>query len=604
MANNLAAYVASSIVIGSAVGSGTVGSALFVGTGSLLAQDNANFYWDVTNSRLAIGTTTFSNAAVKLQVSSGSDVRFVLEDTANGNASFWLRTNAVDRFVFNSNSSATDATTLTAVPFRLGTNNTVALTIDGSQNVGIGTQTPLAGTHLEVLGTSTAGRDVLIRGTGTDIGYSVNNTGTSGREYALISSNSGSVVGTGTFSIYDLTAGSTRLQISSAGLVSIGPATTGNSAGQRHVINGALYAGNVTATDASGELVISNNARVGTANAEDGRTNTTTGGSAIILNNRTADASNAMTFNVNAAGAATNVTATTAGIISQSGFWTLGTGASKTTSATAYHTMNYATYSNVDGASGATTGPRINFISANYAPMPNGSSTYALVSSFGYVYNRLGAPQAGSDLIWQLASTTTSQTAGSLITGTETIAGTVSAAGTWSFGGSTGSLTHGFNSGSTTTVSIFSGAAAGDATLQLQAQGVNTGYLSYSRSLSRLIASNQTAGSGPYVAVNGTSWTTGTSDERLKKNITVISNCLGMLLQVRPITYQLIADGVNAKVRAGVVAQDLLAAGYSWPVDVSDPSHYALTPDEMSALYIGAIQELKAQFDAYVLAHP
>lgn len=350
MANNLASYVATSIAIGSAVGSSTVGSVLFAGAGSLLAQNNANLFWDDTNGRLAIGTTTFSNAAVKLQVSSGADVRFVLADTVDGNASFWLRTNAVDRFVFNSNSSATDATTLTAVPFRLGTNNTVALTIDGSQNVGIGTQTPLAGTHLEVLGTSTAGRDVLIRGTGTDIGYSVNNTGTSGREYALISSNSGSVVGTGTFSIYDLTAGSTRLQISSTGAATIGPAVTGNSTGQRHVVSGALYAGNVTATDGSGELVISSNAKVGAGTAEDGRSNTTTGGFAITLNNRTADGSNGMIFAANLAGAATSTTATTVGSVTQAGTWTLGA-----SSGTKIHTANGA-WQVIAGADTANNG--------------------------------------------------------------------------------------------------------------------------------------------------------------------------------------------------------------------------------------------------------
>ena len=108
---------------------------------------NVGLYID-TAGRVGIGTTSFSNAATKLQVSSGSDVRFVLENTVNGNASFWLRTNGTDQFVFNGNSTATDATTLTSTPFRLGTSNTVALTIDTSQRVGIGTESP--GTTLEV----------------------------------------------------------------------------------------------------------------------------------------------------------------------------------------------------------------------------------------------------------------------------------------------------------------------------------------------------------------------------------------------------------------------------------------------------------------------
>jgi hypothetical protein len=44
--------------IGDAIGSSTVGSALFVGAGNVLQQDNANFFWDNTNKRLGIGTAT------------------------------------------------------------------------------------------------------------------------------------------------------------------------------------------------------------------------------------------------------------------------------------------------------------------------------------------------------------------------------------------------------------------------------------------------------------------------------------------------------------------------------------------------------------------
>ncbi len=46
------------ISIGGGVGSGTLGSILFLGTGGILAQDNTNFFWDDTTNRLGIGTTT------------------------------------------------------------------------------------------------------------------------------------------------------------------------------------------------------------------------------------------------------------------------------------------------------------------------------------------------------------------------------------------------------------------------------------------------------------------------------------------------------------------------------------------------------------------
>ena len=46
-----------SLDIGGSVASGTVGSILFIGTGPVLAQDNANFFWDDSNNRLGIGVT-------------------------------------------------------------------------------------------------------------------------------------------------------------------------------------------------------------------------------------------------------------------------------------------------------------------------------------------------------------------------------------------------------------------------------------------------------------------------------------------------------------------------------------------------------------------
>ena len=122
----------------------TAGSVPFATGANTLSQDNSNFFWDSANARLGIGTSTFFNAAAKLEVSSGSDVRFALSNTADGNASFWLRTNGANRFVFNSNSIDTEAVTLTALPLSFGTNNTLGLTLDGSNNVGVGTTAPVS----------------------------------------------------------------------------------------------------------------------------------------------------------------------------------------------------------------------------------------------------------------------------------------------------------------------------------------------------------------------------------------------------------------------------------------------------------------------------
>jgi hypothetical protein len=47
-----------SMAIGGAITSATIGSVLFASTSGVLAQDNANFFWDNTNKRLGIGTNT------------------------------------------------------------------------------------------------------------------------------------------------------------------------------------------------------------------------------------------------------------------------------------------------------------------------------------------------------------------------------------------------------------------------------------------------------------------------------------------------------------------------------------------------------------------
>lgn len=55
--------------IGSTVTGGTTGSVLLVGSASALAQDNTQLFWDDTNNRLAVGTSTPSE---NFQVHNGS----------------------------------------------------------------------------------------------------------------------------------------------------------------------------------------------------------------------------------------------------------------------------------------------------------------------------------------------------------------------------------------------------------------------------------------------------------------------------------------------------------------------------------------------------
>lgn len=50
-----------SMAIGGSITSATAGSVLFAGASGVLAQDNANFFWDDTNNRLGLGTATPSD---------------------------------------------------------------------------------------------------------------------------------------------------------------------------------------------------------------------------------------------------------------------------------------------------------------------------------------------------------------------------------------------------------------------------------------------------------------------------------------------------------------------------------------------------------------
>ena len=56
----------STLDIGDVITGGTQGSVLFVGTSSVLAQDNANFFWDDTNNRLRLGTNPSTTGVLNL----------------------------------------------------------------------------------------------------------------------------------------------------------------------------------------------------------------------------------------------------------------------------------------------------------------------------------------------------------------------------------------------------------------------------------------------------------------------------------------------------------------------------------------------------------
>lgn len=78
--------------IGDTIPGGTAGSVLFLGLGSTLAQDNANFFWDDTNNYLGLGTNT-PDSTLEIDgtfhyVDGNQANGYVLTSDAQGNATW------------------------------------------------------------------------------------------------------------------------------------------------------------------------------------------------------------------------------------------------------------------------------------------------------------------------------------------------------------------------------------------------------------------------------------------------------------------------------------------------------------------------------------
>lgn len=113
---------------------------------------------------------------------------------------------------------------------------------------------------------------------------------------------------------------------------------------------------------------------------------------------------------------------------------------------------------------------------------------------------------------------------------------------------------------------------------------------------------------------NGTSvWGAGAyvngSDARIKEDIAPIGSCLDIVEQLNPVTFRYKQDWSNDQnIQPGFIAQELLTAlagtNYVNGIVQQGPEYYSVAYQSMIPILTKALQELKAEFDAYKASHP
>ncbi len=141
---------------GTPVTGGTVGSVLFVGTGSTLAQDNANFFWDDANNRLGIGTAA-PGYGLDVQNNNSITANFQRTTGSGNRASVQIQ---------NSSYGVSIDVDASGMYFRDQSHSADRMTIDATGLIGINTIAPKTFLHVH----TATNRNWMIRDGGATYG--------------------------------------------------------------------------------------------------------------------------------------------------------------------------------------------------------------------------------------------------------------------------------------------------------------------------------------------------------------------------------------------------------------------------------------------------
>jgi hypothetical protein len=121
--------------------------------------------------------------------------------------------------------------------------------------------------------------------------------------------------------------------------------------------------------------------------------------------------------------------------------------------------------------------------------------------------------------------------------------------------------------------------------------GENNRLTVHSRSATAAVTGAATYTSGPYVALNGTSWTSG-SDARLKENVNTITGAIDKVKAMRPVNYTWIHDGEGASNQVGFIAQEMaLVVPEVVDIPEDDEVHLGIQYEKLVPVLTAALQE-------------